>query len=144
MKPIKPLYVLILIIIFAAAGFYGGIVYHKGQNAGGGQGFGGRFGGGGRANFQAGPRPVAGQIISQNNNSVTIKLADGSSKIINLTDQTAVNKTTTGSVSDLKSGERITALGTTNSDGSITAQTVLIGNGVLFRGVRESATPSAQ
>ena len=78
--------------------------------------------------------PVRGQVVSSGNGSVTIKLMDGSSKIVNLTSQTTISKTTTGTSSDLKSGEQMTAIGTTNSDGSITAQTVLIGNGnMMFR-----------
>ena len=145
MKPIKPIYVLILIIVFAAAGFYGGTVYQKSQlRAGFASGVaGGQFGGARR--FAAGGQggtggaaamtPVRGQIVSTGNNSITVKLQNGSSKIVNLTGQTKVNKTTSGSASDLKSGITVTAIGTTNSDGSVTAQDVTIGNGAFrFRG----------
>ena len=156
MKPIKAMYVLILVIVFAAAGFYGGVMYQKSQlratfaGGAGGQ-FSGRFGGGqgGFAGGQGGPggasgmRPVSGQIVSQGNDSVTVKLTDGSSEIINLTGQTTINKTSTGAASDLKSGDRVTAIGTTNSDGSVTAQTLLIGNGMMmFRGQRNGGGPS--
>jgi hypothetical protein len=135
MKPIKPLYVIILIIVFAGAAFYGGMQYQKSQTSAGfarggfaAGGAGGRFGGG------SGMMPVRGQVISSSDNSVTVKLMDGSSKIVNLTSSTSISKTTTGSASDLKSGETVTAIGTTNSDGSITAQNVLVGNGnMMFR-----------
>lgn len=145
MKPIKPLYVIILLIVFAGAAFYGGMQYQKSQTragfvrfAGGGGRFGGGFGGGPGAN---GMMPVRGQVVSSSNNTVTVKLNDGSSKIVDLTSQTTINKTTTGSSSDLKSGETVTAIGTTNSDGSVTAQTVLIGNGnMMFR--RPSGQPA--
>lgn len=134
MKPIKPIYVLIIIIIFAAGGFYGGVLYGKQsvvQDANIVQG--GRvrtraFGG----NAQ-GMRPVSGQIIAQDSKSITVKLMDGSSKIINFTDQTKINKAIAGSVSDLKSGERVTTFGSTNTDGSVTAQNISIGGGMFRR-----------
>lgn len=151
MKPIKPLYVIILVIIVAAAGFYGGTLYQKNQTrasfASGANGQFRRFGqgGGGQGGFGGGANgmmPVRGQVVSSTDNSVTVKLMDGSSKIVNLTGQTTISKTTTGSASDLKSGETVTAIGTTNSDGSVTAQTVLIGNGnMMFR--RSGGTPPA-
>jgi hypothetical protein len=135
MKPIKPLYVLILVVIFAAAGFYGGTVFQKSQTRasfarGAGGQFGARFGAGGPGG--AGMMPVRGQIVSSGDNTITVKMQDGSSKIVDLTSQTMINKTATGTTSDLKSGTTVTAIGTSNSDGSVTAQTVLIGNG-MFR-----------
>ena len=74
---------------------------------------------------------------------------DGSSKIVNLTSQTTISKTTTGSATDLKSGETVTAIGTTNSDGSVTAQNVLVGNGgMMFRrsggNIQGGQAPSGQ
>jgi len=150
MKPMKPLYVIILIIVFAGAAFYGGMQYQKSQTRAGfarfaGAGGGGRFGGGqggfGGGQGASGMMPVRGQVVSSSNNTVTVKLNDGSSKIVDLTSQTTISKTTTGSSSDLKSGETVTAIGTTNSDGSVTAQTLLIGNGnMMFR--RPSGQPA--
>jgi hypothetical protein len=146
MKAIKPVYVIILVIIFAAAGFFGGVTYQKSKApsfAGGAGGrFGGRgFGGGGQGGFGGGGAaggaqrmtPVNGQIVSSGNNTITVKLSDGSSKIVDLTSQTMINKSTKGSTSDLTSGQQVTAFGMTNSDGSITAQAVNVGNG-MFRG----------
>ncbi len=135
MKPIKAIYVFILLIVFAAAGFYGGTMFQKSQTrasfangAGGGQ-FYGRFNGG---QGGVGMMPVRGQIVSSGDNTITVKMLDGSSKIVDLTSQTRISKATTGSVSDLKSGTTVTAIGTSNSDGSVTAQDVTIGNG-MFR-----------
>ena len=148
MKPIKPIYVIILIIVFAAAGFYGGMLYQKHQRssfsfaggAAGGQYAFRRFGGpGGAGGFGGGTggaamMPVRGQIVATGNGSITVKMQDGSSKIVNLSSQTQVNKTTTGSTSDLKTGTIVTAIGAANSDGSVTAQAVMIGNGAFMRG----------
>lgn len=157
MKPIKPIYVLILIIVFAAAGFYGGVMYQKNQRpsfAGGAGGFAGRrFGGaGGPGGFAGGAgangaarTPVRGKIVSTSNGSITVKLQNGSSKIVDLNGQTKINKTTSGTVSDLKTGTSVTAIGTTNSDGSVTADDVIIGSGtMMFRGPRNQSSPSGQ
>ena len=70
--------------------------------------------------------PVHGQISATGNNTITVKLHNGSSKIIDLTGQTKVNTITKGSASDLKTGSDVTAVGITNSDGSITARNITI------------------
>lgn len=75
-----------------------------------------------------GMQPVSGEIISQDENGITIKTQDGSSKIIILSDKTVINKTSEGSESDLETGKKVTVFGTTNSDQSVTAQTISIGN----------------
>lgn len=62
-------------------------------------------------------------------------MQDGSTKIIILSDQTVINKSSEGSKSDLKTGERVTTFGTENSDGSITAQNISIGG--MFRIMQE-------
>ncbi len=148
MQSIKPIYVLILVIVFAAGGFYGGVLYQKSQSPSMAQTMndsqGGKSGpqivnddGSGDFKMKGGQgpmqkmEPVSGQIISQDSNSITVKLEDGSSKIINFTDQTKINKTTEVAVSDLKTGEQITALGSTNTDGSVTAENISIGGGMM-------------
>jgi hypothetical protein len=82
--------------------------------------------------FNQGGRPVSGQIISQDDKSITLKLNDGSTKIVILSNKTEISKATTGTKADLKNGERVMAIGTQNSDGSITANLVSIGG--RFRG----------
>lgn len=81
--------------------------------------------GGGRGQGRFGQdRPANGEIISADDKSVTVKLQDGSSMIVLLTNTTAFNKSAEGSKSDLKVGERVAVFGTENSDGSVTAQNV--------------------
>ena len=74
-----------------------------------------------------------GQIVSVGNNEFTIKRFDDSSdQVIHLTGQATI-KTSAGSasLSDLKIGYRVTLVGSSNSDGSFTAKTVLVCNGVV-------------
>ena len=85
-------------------------------------------------------RPVNGEIISQDEKSITVKLADGSSKIVLLTDTTAISKSAEGSKSDLNVGEKIAAFGTENSDGSVTAQNIQLNP--EFKGPNQNGTPN--
>ncbi len=69
-----------------------------------------------------------GQIVSVGSNTFIMKRNDnGSSQIIHLTGQATI-QTSTGSVSlsDLKPGDRVTLVGGPNSDGSFTANTVVV------------------
>ena len=128
MKPIRPLYVVILIIIFAAAGFYGGMIYQKHHFRTSPGSAGKQYASRSVAKKSGahGVIPVHGQISATGNNTITVKLHNGSSKIIDLTGQTKVNTITKGSASDLKTGSDVTAVGITNSDGSITARNITI------------------
>lgn len=127
----------VLLIFVAAAAFYCGMQYQRRQRAG----FAGQFTQNGRGTFMMGrnfqgSRPVGGEIIRSDDKSVTVKLPDGSSKIIVLSEKTVINKASTGSKSDLKTGERITAFGTENSDGSVTAQQISVGGIFMMRGMQ--------
>jgi len=136
----KNLYIIIIIAVIVAAGaFYGGMKYGQGKsltpqsfqnmtqqqrqqlfaNAGGGAPSGTRTGQG-TSGFSA------GQIIAKDDKSITIKMQDGSSKIVFYSNTTQVQKSTNGTSADLQIGQEVTANGTSNSDGSVTAQTIQI------------------
>jgi len=131
--------IIILVIVVGALGFYGGMLYQKNQR--------GNFSGGSFQRFSTGANQQAGrqgtsvrsggfasgEITSIDNNTITIKTQDGSSKLVVYSDSTKVNKTSEGSKSDLKVGEKITAIGS-ESSGMITAQNIAIGNGMLQMG----------
>jgi hypothetical protein len=120
-------------IIIAASGlsFYGGIKYNQTQSAaernasraqlgGGGNGTRGFRGGTAGAGF------ISGEVIAKDDASITIKLREGGSKIIFLSGGTEVTKSSQGNVQDIGIGAQVSANGTANSDGSMTAQTVQI------------------
>lgn len=119
--------IIVLIVVFTAGGFYGGIQYQKSQvNSGNSLNGRQQFQGGQRdqgRNGQFGGR-VIGQIASLDSGSLTVKLQDGSSKIVILSSKTTYSKSTDGSVSDLKVGGPVAVFGSTNADGSVTAQNV--------------------
>jgi hypothetical protein len=69
---------------------------------------------------------VLGQVISKDEKSLTIKLADGSTKIVFLSQSTQITKATEGSIEDIEIGKEISVTGTQNEDGSLTARTIQI------------------
>ena len=74
-----------------------------------------------------------GQIVSVGDNEFTIKLdADGSDMVVHLTGQATI-KTSAGpaSLSDLKIGYKVTLVGDRNPDGSFTADTIVVCNGIV-------------
>lgn len=125
----------ILIFIAGGGGFYGGMTYQKSQTSSADsrfaawQGQGGQGGQNGARRFfgQGQGRPVSGNVISQDANSVTIKMVDGSTKIVMLSGSTSISKFASGTKTDLKTGERVMAFGKDNSDGSVTATMIQIG-----------------
>jgi len=84
--------------------------------------------------------PMSGEIISMDDKSITIKLTDGGSKIIFLSDTTSIGKMTEGTIADLEVGKKITTSGTANNDGSITAKSIQILQN--FTGQQDQAVPT--
>ena len=83
-----------------------------------------------------GKKPVSGEIVSIDKDTLTVKTQDGSSKIVIYSSSTKVNMTTEGTISDLKAGAQITVMGTESTDGvTTTAQSISIGNGLMQGGL---------
>lgn len=147
---IDPKYLLIAgvgAILIGGAGFFGGTLYQKsvtpkavlggrtGANATG-RGFGGANGvggvngangvngAGGQRAGGMGFRPVAGQIISKDDKSITVKMQDGSSRIVLFSASTQISKSQATDASSLAVGETVRVIGTVNTDGSVTAQDI--------------------
>jgi hypothetical protein len=128
----------VVVVILLGASFYAGTVYGKsaggrGQFAGGqfgngqfmrgtgtGTGAGMRVGGMGGANGGF----TAGQILSKDETGITLKLQDGSTKIVLMGPDTQVMREASSTIDDLSQGQQVTVTGTQNADGSITARSV--------------------
>lgn len=146
----------IVAIVSLVVGFGGGIKYQSSKKTE----FVNQFSGGNRNNFnqqrpqgavrpsgsdQGGQmrgmnRPVAGEIISSDNKSVTVKQLDGSNKIVLISATTQINKAQTALITDLKVGEKVSIFGTSNPDGSVTAQNVQLNP--ITPNIGNIATPS--
>lgn len=115
--------IVLITVLTAAAAFFAGMKYQqsKGQSLNRGQ-FMQRNGNGNGA--RAGGRSVTGEILSKDETSITVKMVDGSSKIILISQTTGINKASEGTVDDLKAGEKVAVFGKENSDGSITAENI--------------------
>lgn len=124
---------IIVIVLIGGATFYGGIKYAQSKALGkSNQGnlqnvrqMGGANAGAGFRNAGSGSSGFAsGEIISKDNNSVTIKLQDGGSKIIFYSGTTEIDKFVQGTLSDLEIGKTVIVNGIANQDGSITSQSI--------------------
>ena len=126
--------IVIVAVLVGAAAFFGGMQYQKSQRnnqffqTGTGPRL-NRFGGNGQN------PPVRGQIISTDSNGITVKLQDGSSKIVIIPDNANIMEATSAAKQSLTTGKNVMIFGTTNSDGSVTAQNVQL-NPMGFGGGR--------
>jgi hypothetical protein len=118
------LIIAILVIVVGVGGFFAGMKYQQSKRPAFSRQFDGqqgmRTGQGNRQGF----RPVNGEIISNDDKSITVKLQDGSSKIVLISDKTSINKAADATKDDLKNGEKVMVFGQENSDGSVTAQNI--------------------
>jgi hypothetical protein len=146
-KNTKVIIPIILVIVGLGVGFFGGFEFRNYQlgktrsafTAGGANGAAQRFTGSrtgatgtGSAARMAGGGAVTGSILSTDASSMTVKLADGSTKIVLLSGTTTYSNTVSAAQTDLKTGVNVAVMGAANSDGSVTANNIQI-NPVSFR-----------
>lgn len=131
----KKIIIIIIAIVFIGSGsFYGGMKYGTNKATTNiqnmrqvrGQQFVSGGAGGPRSGQGSGEGFTAGEIISKDDKSITIKLRDGGSKIIFLTTTTPVTKSATGSMEDLSAGTQVVITGKANPDGSLSAESIQI------------------
>lgn len=147
----KTITIIIIIIIVIAAFFVGKAYGNKqatsavsAQNANGTFSHSGMYGGSGRGAFG---NATIGQVIAKDTTSITVSLPNGGSKIILYSPTTMVLKTDAGTLNDITVGSTITASGTANTDGSITATSIQIrpaGSTMPQGQTSFSTTPSQQ
>ncbi len=116
---------IVIVVLVGAGAFFGGMQYQKMQKvtffgqAGMTQNGGRRFGG------QSGnARPIRGEIISADANTITVKMMDGSSKIIVVSVNTSITEATSAGKDALQTGKQVMIFGNQNADGSVTAQNI--------------------
>ena len=90
----------------------------RAQGGAGGTRAGGRFG--------SGAGMISGSVLSKDDTSMTIKMRDGSSRIVLYTASSQILKSAAGTAGDVGVGSQISVQGTQNSDGSVTAQMIQI------------------
>jgi len=123
---------LVIAIVTGGAGFFAGTKYQQSKRPSFSNGMGGLMGQNGingqnrTGSLRGGFKPVAGEIVKVDDSSITVKLTDGSSKIVMLSQKTSINKAELKTKSDLIVGTQVAVFGSENSDGSLTAQNVQI------------------
>ena len=128
MKKNQIIIAVVVAILVGAASFYGGMVY-AGKSAGtASQKYAGQFsrGQGVGSRARAGAGFVTGNIVAKDSNSITLKMNDGSSRIVFISGSTSITKSVNGTQDDLAVGKTVMVNGTTSSDGSVVAQFVQI------------------
>lgn len=144
----------LITIILCGLSFYAGMQYSVSKNSTDRAPFAGQFNrmgqtgaNGQRTGMRGGGGMVAGEILSKDAKSITVKDRTGGSKIVFLGASTEVMKSAAGTIDDLSVGDNVITNGTSNSDGSITATTVQIrpaGQGFVGPGSAPSEAPKGQ
>jgi subtilase family serine protease len=123
--------IIIIAILFSGIGFFSGTTYQKGKMP---------LRGNQLQNNNIQKRPgngqIMGEITSVNDGSVTVKTTDGSSKLILLSDKTNINQAVPATTTDLVVGQKVVIFGNTNTDNSISAQSIQLNTSLLQKSER--------
>ncbi len=140
----KKIIVIIIVALISGGAFYGGIKYAESKNLHGqlpslNPPLGEKDGRmrDSEATMERGFRGVAvergenaeflaGEIISKDNESITLSLREGGSRILFFSDSTEIIKTIKGSLDDLEIGQSVNVNGVASPDGSVSAELIQI------------------
>ena len=118
---------IVVLLVVGGGSFYWGMSYGKTQSASSATALRASFAGRTGRTGTTGGGFVSGSIISSDATSITLQLPNNAgSKIVLYSSTTQINKMVSGSASDLTNGTNVSITGTTNSDGSVTAQSIQI------------------
>jgi hypothetical protein len=136
---------IIAVLVVGAGAFYGGMKYAGSKTTStssqGTRQFGQRGAGRNGGGF------VSGTVLKQDATSITVKMPDGSTKIIFVPSSAKVQMSVDGKLTDVAIGKTVMVNGTTNSDGSVTASNIQIRNSAdvgNFRGGGDGRNPGQQ
>ena len=119
---------IILLLVVGGGSFYGGMLYGKSQASALAATTRASFASRGSRAGVTGGGFITGSIIAEDSSSITLALPAGTSgsKIIFYSSGTTISKMVSGTGKDLTTGTNVSVTGTTNSDGSVTAQSIQI------------------
>jgi hypothetical protein len=126
----------LVVIVALVGGFFAGKGMAAGVNAGARNGaFGtstrpGSFGGARGAGGSGAGGFTAGTVMSIDSQSITLQLMNGNSENVFYSSSTQIIVPQPASISSIKAGNTIMVGGTPNSDGSVTATTIQVRNGM--------------
>lgn len=123
--------------VVAVAALIGGIFLGEGMAAGGNaQLANGASSSSARGGFRtdSSGSVFAGQVSAINGSDITLQLSNGNSEVVLYSSSTPVAEPTNVPISKVVTGSNIVVMGTKNSDGSVTASSIEIGNGGFLRG----------
>ncbi len=111
----------VIVILALSGGFFWGRAGSGNQAASGSSAAGSRvFRSNGSGGF------MTGQILAVSPNNLTVSLANGNSEVVFYSSSTEIMKPSPVPSSSLGAGTRVTVVGTANSDGSFTAQSIQV------------------
>jgi hypothetical protein len=126
MKKTIPL-ILLTAVVAGGLGFWGGMAYQTSKATASRTAAAAQYAGrAGRTGATAAGGFVSGQVLSMDAQSITVQLRAGGSQVIFYTPTTTASKPTDVPVSSIAVGDNITVMGTANSDGSVTANSIQV------------------
>lgn len=133
MKKILPVVIGVALLV-GMGSFYGGMAYANAKSPmrafqrgqGGMMGGDARRGGNQAFRIQGGMMGgfVAGEVLSNDGKTLTLKMRDGSSKLVLIGESTEVSLFVAGKPADIEVGKNVSVQGNANTDGSVTAQSI--------------------
>lgn len=117
----------IITLLLIGAGFYGGMQYQTSRQTAATaerQAQRGQFDGRGTARFT----PTTGTVLSKDDTTMTVELEGGGSRIILLSDAAQVTHNEKADLKTVKIGDKVQVMGSTNPDGSVTAERIMTGD----------------
>lgn len=116
---------IVALVVVGGGAFYGGMQYNQHKMTANRTGrFQGAEGLGMVNRTTSGGSFSSGEILSRDDKSITIKLPDGGSKLVFVSDSTEISKFAAGTIADLIVGQQVSTNGSANTDGSINATSV--------------------